>query len=108
MRIPLAILAMAVSVTAACADDERESAFRGKRIAEANCATCHAIAQFDGSPLPSAPPLREIGARFAFAELRVLLRGPVFLDHAEMPDFEPSQVQADDLATYMIDIAPKP
>lgn len=105
MRLLLSMLVMAAALSAAMADDQRESAFRGKRMAEANCATCHAIAQVDMSTLRSAPPLREIGGMIAFTRLRNVLTGQVFLEHAIMPDFEPTEAQADDLATYIHSIA---
>ena len=97
--------ALVMSATLAYADDHRESAFRGKRIAEANCAICHALAQVDESTVPAAPPLRDLGASFSLVDLRQMLRGGVFLKHAIMPDFEPTPAQADDLATYIHSIA---
>jgi mono/diheme cytochrome c family protein len=99
------LLALALPPSAHADDDERESAFRGKRLAEANCAGCHAIAQFDDSPLRLAPPFRNMAERFSPSALRALLGGPVFLEHAVMPDFEPSAEQAEDLATYILSIA---
>lgn len=96
------VLAMPPS---ASANDDPESAFRGRRIAEANCAGCHALAQFDESTLQTAPPLRDIGRTIPANDLRRLLQGPVFLQHAVMPDFEPDPRQAADLAAYITDIA---
>jgi mono/diheme cytochrome c family protein len=78
-----------------------ESAFRGKRLAEANCADCHAIAQVDESLDPSAPPFRSMGRRRDLAALRIEMTGDLFLRHAVMPDFEPDAKQADDIVTYM-------
>lgn len=102
----IAVMASALAgMQAAAAGDDAESAFRGRRIAEANCAGCHALAQFDESTLPAAPPLREIGRTISAKELRELLRGPVFERHAAMPDFEPDARQARDLAAYIADIA---
>lgn len=104
--VTMLVVALAAQTAAAASeDDRRESAFRGKRIAEANCATCHAIAQLDASPLPAAPPLREIGRTIPAERLRELLRGAVFADHAVMPDFEPDEEQADDIANYIRSIA---
>jgi cytochrome c len=105
MRIAVLLAALGCTVAVAAADDARERAFRGKRLAEANCATCHAIAQFDASSLRTAPPLRTLGRTIAFERLRAMLGGQVFLRHAVMPDFQPDTVQADDLATYMQSIA---
>jgi len=78
-----------------------ESAFRGKRLAEANCAGCHAIAQVDESLDPSAPPFRAMAQRRDLATLRIEMTGDLFLRHAVMPDFEPDAKQADDIVTYM-------
>lgn len=78
-----------------------ESAFRGKRLAEANCAECHAIAQVDESLHPAAPPFRLMARRRDLASLRTEMTGDLFLLHAVMPDFEPDAGQADDIVTYM-------
>jgi mono/diheme cytochrome c family protein len=99
------IVTLMLATIGAGAEDDAESAFRGRRLAEANCAVCHAIAQFDESTLAAAPPLREIGNRFALTELRFMLRGKVFLQHAVMPDFEPDDEQAADLANYIMSIS---
>ncbi len=104
-RTLLIAIGLCLLAIPALAEGDRESAFRGKRLAEANCATCHAIAQFDESTLASAPPLRVVGARTSRARLREMLGGRVFLDHAVMPDFEPDSEQADDLANYIASIA---
>jgi cytochrome c len=78
-----------------------ESAFRGKRLAEANCADCHAIAQVDESLEPAAPAFRAMGLRRNLATLRTEMTGDLFLRHAVMPDFEPDARQADDIVTYI-------
>ncbi len=101
MRIAISILALAGSLSCSLADDERESAFRGRRIAEANCGICHSLGRTDQSARRGAPPLREVGARVPYEELREMVGGPVFLEHAVMPDFRPDHQQADDLATYI-------
>ena len=80
---------------------DHESAFRGKRLAEANCADCHAIAQVDESLDPAAPPFRTMAKRRDLATLRTEMTGDLFLRHAVMPDFEPDAKQAGDIVTYM-------
>ncbi len=80
---------------------DAESAFRGRRIAEANCAECHAIAQVDESANPAAPPFRIMAQRRDLATLRADMLGDLFLRHAVMPDFEPDPGQAADIVTYM-------
>jgi hypothetical protein len=49
--------------------------------------------------------LRDIAGSNSATALREKLRGAVFLEHAVMPDFEPSPEQADDLWNYMLSIA---
>ncbi len=107
MRLPIAtsilILAagpvLAPALAPALADPESE--FRGRRIAEANCQTCHAIGQVDHGGNPAAPPFREMWRLPGYATLRADLLGQVFLRHAVMPDFEPTREQAADLADYI-------
>lgn len=95
----LLLLALALVQPAAAIDPE--SAFRGKRLAEVNCADCHAIAQVDESLDPAAPPFRTMAQRRDLATLRAEMTGDLFLRHAVMPDFEPDAKQADDIVTYM-------
>lgn len=108
MKILLAVVSLFLLAADPTHGEKRESAFRGKRIAETSCAECHAIAQFDASALSNAPPFREIAVRTTTGELTEMLQGPVFLRHEAMPDFEPSVDQAADLAQYMSSIAERP
>lgn len=99
-RMPWVLL-LTVAVAQPAAAFDPESAFRGKRLAEANCADCHAIAQVDESLDPAAPPFRAMARRRDLATLRTEMTGDLFLRHAVMPDFEPDAKQADDIVTYM-------
>jgi len=95
------MLLTSLSLVGPAAAVDPESAFRGKRLAEANCADCHAIAQVDESLEPAAPPFRAMARRRDLATLRTDMTGDLFLRHAIMPDFEPDARQADDIVTYM-------
>lgn len=97
----LVTLAAAASVAVVAFAADRESEFRGRRIAEANCASCHAIALQDESALPDAPALRTIARSPSFARIRKELAGELFLRHPEMPDFAPSRDQANDIADFI-------
>jgi len=98
-KILLTALAAAVAAPAIAADSE--SRFRGRRIAEANCAICHAIAQFDESENSHAPPFRSLALRRSLAPLRRELGGEMFLRHAVMPDFEPTPEQVEDIFDFI-------
>lgn len=98
-KILLTVLAAAVSAPAIAADSE--SRFRGRRIAEANCAICHAIAQVDESENADAPPFRSLARLRPLAPLRREMAGELFLRHAVMPDFEPTPEQVDDIVDFI-------
>ncbi|RST88083.1 cytochrome c [Aquibium carbonis] len=95
------LLLLAIAFVQPAAASDPESAFRGKRLAEVNCADCHAIAQVDESLDPAAPPFRSMAERRDLASLRTEMTGDLFLRHAVMPDFEPDAGQANDIVTYI-------
>lgn len=92
-----ALLAALASPAAA----DAESEFRGRRLAEANCAVCHAIAQVDASENQKAPPFRSLGRLRPLDTLRQDMAGDLFKRHPEMPDFEPDREQIDDIADFI-------
>jgi mono/diheme cytochrome c family protein len=77
---------------------------RGLAFVQANCARCHAIGRTDESPYAPAPPFRTLSAKYdvdglaeAFAEgIEVGHRG-----EQEMPVFELTPPQIDDLVAYL-------
>lgn len=78
-----------------------ESEFRGRRLAEANCAHCHAIAMYDPSENADAPPFRRLGRLRPLESLRKEFAGDFFRRHPEMPDFEPTREQIDDIVDFI-------
>ncbi|MGY6706927.1 MAG: c-type cytochrome [Rhizobiaceae bacterium] len=105
MRAALAlIVAAAVLWAGQVIAADRESEFRGRRLAEANCYDCHALALEDESLDPRAPPFRDLALRGE--ALREDMAGDLFARHPEMPDFEPSADQIDDLVDFMESLAP--
>ena len=77
---------------------------RGLAFVQANCARCHAIGPSGDSPYAPAPPFRTLAAKYdveglaeAFAEgIEVGHRGP-----QDMPAFELSPAEIDDLIAYL-------
>ena len=96
----MAAVMIAASAAQAFAADA-ESEFRGRRIAEANCAVCHAISLDDRSDSPEAPPFRLLTRKRSLAELRADMAGELFTRHPEMPDFEPTPAQLDDITKFI-------
>lgn len=92
------VLLAACSVGSSSEDDLRE---QGKAIAEANCASCHAIGTSSESPHADAPPFRILSERYPVDSLQEALAEGIVVGHADMPEFrfEPDEIEA--LLAYM-------
>ena len=101
MKLYASLLSVAaVSVaTAACAGD----AEAGRNLAQARCAPCHSVGQWQGEVMAQAPPFVVIARKFpaGTADLVVALRGP-----HRMMNFRPTQGEADDIAAYIRSLVP--
>jgi cytochrome c len=77
----------------------------GLRIAEAECAGCHAVGREGRSPLPAAPAFREFGRRWSIDQGALGER--VSVAHGDMPEFifEPDEIV--DLVAYLLSIQEK-
>lgn len=107
MRRAMAVIAgVAVLWAGQAIAADRESEFRGRRLAEANCYDCHALALEDESLDPRAPPFRDLALRPDVEALRADMAGDLFARHPEMPDFEPTSAQIDDLVDFIESLAP--
>jgi mono/diheme cytochrome c family protein len=89
--IALAWMAWASSALAADAGN-------GKRLAEAQCASCHTIAPQPRDEVADAPPFVVIGRKYGFDPdaLGRAIAGP----HPKM-NFSPHRTEADDVAAYI-------
>ena len=77
------------------------AADRGHRFAEANCARCHAVGRFGGSPLPLAPPFRKLHEFYPVDSLEEALGEGIVTGHPSMPQFELAPDQISDLIAYL-------
>lgn len=92
----LALVAAAISL-AACqtpagapaattaATPEAADIARGHEVAEARCASCHAIEAGLTSPAPDAPSFATLYTRFPVDQLGERIRGGLMVDHPRMP-----------------------
>lgn len=78
----------------------------GRELAEELCAPCHAIARFDQSELPAAPPFRDIAERYSVWLLEEALAEGIFAGHPEMPEFRLEPEAIDNLLGYMATLEP--
>lgn len=73
----------------------------GKRIAETQCAACHAIDQASRSPDQAAPPLRDVLALYEPDNLAYRLIEGMRVGHDNMPRFDFDVRAADALLAYI-------
>ncbi len=68
----------------------------GEKLLRDNCSRCHAIGQEGESPLPIAPPFREVMKIYGAGSLEEALGEGLVTGHADMPEFvfPPDQVGA--------------
>lgn len=73
-----------------------ETVEAGRAIAEARCASCHAVGPSGASPLPPAPPLRELHRRYPVEHLAEALAEGIAVGHPAMPEvvLEPPEIDA--------------
>ena len=71
-----------------------QSVSRGKSIARAHCARCHAIGSSGRSRFKAAPPFRTLHLRYPVENLEESLAEGIVTGHPAMPEFrfEPDQV----------------
>jgi mono/diheme cytochrome c family protein len=74
---------------------------RGRWLAGANCASCHAVAQESASPDPDAPPFRNLRQAYPTRNLDEIFADGVLKDHAAMPQFAPGPADIGDLLDYL-------
>lgn len=106
MKRTLFVLALA-GVLGACAHEggaatERApSVAEGQRLAEINCASCHAIGASGESRHPMAPPFRTLSQNYRVNQLEEAFAEGVLVGHPDMPEFQLAPEQIDDLLSYI-------
>jgi mono/diheme cytochrome c family protein len=83
---------------AAAAQEQASSASiaEGRRLAEINCARCHAIGTEGESRHPMAPRFRRLSQNYAVNMIEEAFAEGVLVGHRDMPqfEFEPAQINA--------------
>jgi mono/diheme cytochrome c family protein len=79
------------------ADLQNTGVERGYALTRANCSGCHAVRRADVSPMPDAPPLREVHQRYPVEHLAEgLVTG-----HPGKPAFRFDAREVDDIIEYL-------
>lgn len=76
----------------------------GRAIADAQCASCHAVGLTGESPRSDAPPLRRVLADYAPDALAEDFREQIHVGHRDMPDFDFGIRGTDALLAYLVSI----
>ena len=76
---------------------------RGLKIAQRNCAPCHAIGRTGDSANPKSPPFRTLAQRYPLSELEETMGEGMMVGHEgpEMPMFEFRPDQIEDFIAYL-------
>jgi mono/diheme cytochrome c family protein len=102
MRIVILIPATLLFALPATADDIAA----GKRLAEINCARCHALGREGASPFKDAPPFRTIHENYGEGELEDAFNDGIAVAHPAMPDWTMTSDQARELAAFIMSFGP--
>lgn len=73
----------------------------GQRLAQEWCAKCHATGPAGASPLPEAPPFRELHLRYDVEELAESFAEGIQAGHPSMPVFRFDPDQIANLIAYL-------
>ena len=94
----LALLALCVpEARAAAATDATE----GKALLEKNCGRCHSLEATGASPLPQAPPLREVYLKYPIDQLEEGFAEGMGSRHRDMPQIQFSDDQVAAILNYL-------
>jgi mono/diheme cytochrome c family protein len=93
------LLAMALFMLAA--DVRNPGMERGRILIKASCSGCHAVGRADVTPMPDAPPLREVHQRYPAEHLAEALAEGLVTGHPGKPAFRFDAREVDDIIEYL-------
>jgi len=100
-RAVLAALFLVAGPSAATAGVTVEPALDGHAILAKNCGRCHAVDRTGASPLPAAPPLREIYRQRPDERLELEFSEGMGSRHPDMPQIPFSAEEIAAILTYL-------
>jgi cytochrome c len=99
--MPPFLVALLSLIIASPAFAQEPRAERGRVFLQANCAQCHSIALVGPSPLPIAPPFRDLHKRYPVESLTESLAEGMMTGHPTMPEFRLDPPQITDVLAYL-------
>lgn len=104
MMKPALLLALPVLAAALPARAEPAAVARGHRLAQANCARCHAIGAAGESPDAMAPPFRNLAERNPGRSMDEIFADALLVGHTDMPRFGMREPERADILAYLASI----
>lgn len=95
------VIALVIALPAGWAQDSASAERRGRQIAEAHCARCHAVGRTGESPETEAPPFRILGQRYPVHQLAESLAEGIITGHVGMPEFSFSPADVEALIAFL-------
>ncbi|HEX8569622.1 MAG TPA: cytochrome c [Caulobacteraceae bacterium] len=74
---------------------------RGRALVQANCASCHAVAESDTGTAKGAVAFRELHKKYPVEHLQEALGEGMSVGHPGMPEFKMSPQQVQDVIAYL-------
>ncbi len=99
--VALAAAACAASPRAPTPLSTEATAADGLRLAEINCARCHALAATGESRHPMAPPFRTLSRNYPVNALEEAFAEGILVGHRDMPEFQLEPAEIDALVRYL-------
>jgi mono/diheme cytochrome c family protein len=93
----LALLTLCVADARAAGTDASD----GKALLEKNCGRCHSLEATGVSPLPQAPPLREVYLKYPIEQLEEGFAEGMGSRHRDMPQIQFSDDQVAAILNYL-------
>ena len=80
---------------------DASAAERGRALVEANCASCHAVAEADAGTARGAPAFRDLHKKYPVENLQEAFAEGIAVGHPAMPEFKMSPQQVQDVIAYL-------
>jgi cytochrome c len=88
-------------VSAATSPAQRQAIEAGRGLAQAHCATCHAIGKRGQSLNPQAPRFATLAQHYPLDNLAEAFSEGILVGHGPMPEFQFEPDQIDSLIAYL-------